>query len=414
MSGSARWALVLLAVSGSLVAQTQEQVLRDEIAVLRKQYEAQQNALMILEQRLRQLEAGDSRVAAAPSRPAPATVAPARTSTETAQGYGQSLRDSSEQPPSVEALYQEASGFFGGGRFSIEPGLTYSHYDTRQLFLNGFLALDAIFLGNLGVDEINADTFTFDLTGRLNWRQRWQFDINVPYIYRQTTYRSAGAGGASSTYSEQRVNESPSLGDISVGVAYKFLDEARGRPDAVVSLRVKAPTGKAPYGIKLDQVEGNDNLTVPESLPTGNGVWATTLGLSMVKTLDPAILFGNLAYTYNRAEQFDDISPQRGVRVPGEVKLGDYIQFGAGVAFALNERMSMSMSFSELINRRSRIRFEGTSWQAVNGSNANASYFNIGMTLAISDRLTLVPNLSVGLTPDSQDFSLSLKLPYYF
>ena len=124
MSGSARWALVLLAVSGSLVAQTQEQVLRDEIAVLRKQYEAQQNALMILEQRLRQLEAGDSRVAAAPSRPAPAMVAPARTSTEMAQGYGQSLRDSSEQPPSVEALYQEASGFFGGGRFSIEPTAT--------------------------------------------------------------------------------------------------------------------------------------------------------------------------------------------------------------------------------------------------------------------------------------------------
>ena len=402
--------VLLLAVTGNLMAQTSDQatVLRQELDLLRQRYEAQQNALMILEQRLRQLEGASS--AAAPVRLAAAN----QQQRQDAAGYGQSLRDNAEPPPSVEALYQEASGFFGGGSFSLEPGLTYSHYDTRQLFLNGFLALDAIFLGNIGVDEINADTFTFDLTARYNWRQRWQFDINIPYIYRETTYRSAGAGGASSTYSEQVVEGGPKLGDISFGVAYKFLDEQPGRPDAVFSLRVKAPTGDDPYGIKLDQVPGNDNLTVPESLPTGNGVWSATAGISLVKTLDPAVMFANLAYTHNFDEDFDDISAQRSVEVPGSVKLGDYFQFGLGLAFALNERMSLSMSFSELISRSSRIRYDGGGWQTVNGSDANAAYFNIGMTLAASDRLTVVPNLSMGLTPDAPDFSLSLKFPYYF
>nr|WP_090276351.1 hypothetical protein [Halopseudomonas litoralis] len=397
------------------MAQTSEEsALRQEIELLRQRYEAQQNALMILEQRLRQIE-GASSAAAPTARTASPRVASASQGTgNAASGYGQSLRDDNEQAPSVEALYQEASGFFGGGSFSIEPGLTYSHYDTRQLFLNGFLALDAIFLGNIGVDEINADTFTFDLTARYNWRQRWQFDVNVPYIYRETTYRSAGAGGASTTFSEQVVEGGPKLGDISFGVAYKFLDESPGRPDAVFSLRVKAPTGDHPYGIKLNQSPDNDNLTVPESLPTGNGAWSATAGISLVKTLDPAVVFGNLAYTHNFAEDFSDISAQREIEVPGSVKLGDYFQFGLGMAFALNERMSLSISFSELISRSSRIRYDGGNWQTVDGSDANAAYFNIGMTLAASDRLTVVPNLSMGLTPDAPDFSLSLKFPYYF
>src|SRR5690554_893956 len=162
--------LACMAASVPAVAQTEEE-LRREVEVLRQRYEAQQNALMILEQRLRQLEGASS--AAAPATAAPARVAAASQGQGgSAAGYGQTLRDNAEPPPSVEALYQEASGFFGGGSFSLEPGFTYSHYDTRQLFLNGFLALDAIFLGNIGVDEINADTFTFDLTARYNLRQR--------------------------------------------------------------------------------------------------------------------------------------------------------------------------------------------------------------------------------------------------
>lgn len=408
--------LLSLTIAGQVVAQDSEnEALRQEMEVLRQRYEAQQNALMVLEQRLRQLE-GSSSAAARPAQRPAATQVASNTSASTAggTGYGQTLRDDSEQAPSVEALYQEASGFFGGGRFSLEPGFTYSHYDTRQLFLNGFLALDAIFLGNLGVDEINADTFTFDLTARYNWRQRWQFEVNVPYIYRETTYQSAGAGGSSTTFSEATVKGDPDLGDISFGLSYKFLDEGPSRPDAVLSLRVKAPTGKHPYGIKLQRQEDNDNLNIPDTLPTGNGVWSATAGLAVIKTLDPAVVFANLSYTHHFEKDFSDISPQEGARVPGTVNLGDHFQFGLGMAFALNERMSMSMSFSELISRSSRIKYEGGGWQTVSGSDANAAYFNIGMTMAVTDRLTAVPNLSIGLTPDAPDFSLSLKFPYYF
>lgn len=314
-----------------LYAATDPQVeaLKQELMELKQRYQAQQNALMVLEQRVRQVE--ETPAAAPPRRLTKSPADPTRNGQAVAAGapgtagssYGQSLKEDSEPAPSVSNLYDEASGFFGGGKFSVETGLTYTHYDTRALTLNGFLALDSIFLGNINLDRIKADNWTLDLTARYNLAQRWQFDINVPVVYRESTYSSGGAGGAGPVTSDATVTRDPTIGDVNVGVAYKFLDESVNLPDAVVTLRVKAPTGKDPYGIKLVSDPTNDNLSVPEDLPTGNGVWAITPGISLVKTFDPAVLFGSLAYTYNMQDSFSDISPQVGSKVSGDVKLGD-------------------------------------------------------------------------------------------
>lgn len=414
--------LTALAPVNLLYAATDPQVeaLKQELMALKARYEAQQNALMVLEQRLRQVEE-------APPAPAPRrlTKSPAETVRggqtvaagapgTTGSSYGQSLKDDSEPAQSVSNLYDEASGFFGRGKFSVETGLTYTHYDTRALVLNGFLALDSIFLGNINLDRIKADNWTLDLTARYNLDQRWQFDINVPVVYRESTYSSGGAGGAGPVTSDATVTRDPTIGDVNVGVAYKFLDESESLPDAVVTLRVKAPTGKDPYGIKLINDPTNDNLSVPEDLPTGNGVWSITPGLSLVKTFDPAVLFGSLSYTYNMEDSFSDISPTVNTKVPGDVKLGDSWQIGAGIAFALNEKMSMSFSVSDQFASKSKIKPDGGDWQSVPNSDYNAANFNIGMTFAATDNLTIVPNLSIGLTDDSPDFSFSLKFPYYF
>lgn len=382
--------------------------LQQELLELRQRYDEQQKALMVLEQRVREVEAQ-------PAVPQPQRLARSPSSTsQPASGYGESLREDQTPARSVENIYDKASGFFGEGTFSLETGLTYSHYDTRQLGLNGLLLLDAIFLGNINVDQINSDNYTLDMTGRYNLGNRWQFDLNVPVVYRESTYESAGAGGSTQQISSETVTGDPRIGDVSVGVSYKFLDEGAGIPDAVFSLRVKAPTGEDPYGIKLVQSPNNDNLSVPVDLPTGNGVWSITPGISVVKTVDPAVLFGNLSYTYNLEESFDDISPTQNQKVGGKVRLGNWFQYGLGMAFALNERMSLSFSYSQLISQKSKIKPDGGDWQTVSSSDANAAYFNIGMTYALSDKLTMVPNLSIGLTPDSPDFSFSLKFPYYF
>lgn len=403
---------------------TDVETLKQELLELKQRYDVQQKALMVLEQRVRQVE--DQPATPQPKRLVRSPATPANKSsgvavassdgrtTGTGSSYGQSLKDDSQPAQSVSNLYDEASGFFGGGKFSLETGITYAHYDTNQLILNGFLALDSIFLGNIGIDKIKADNWTLDLTGRYNFDQRWQVDLNVPVIYRETTYSSAGAGNSTSQISEVSEKRDPTLGDINAGIAYKFLDETADTPDAIFTLRLKAPTGKEPYGIKLHTSSQNDSLSTPESLPTGNGVWSLTPGLSLIKTIDPAVLFGSIAYTYNMEESFGDISPTQDTKVPGKVKLGDTFQIGAGIAFALNEKMSMSFSVSDLIAMKSKIKQQGQGWETVSNSDANAGYFNIGMTMAVSDKLTIVPNLSIGLTNDAPDFTFSLKFPYYF
>ena len=402
-------------------ADPQVEALKQELIELKRRYEAQQQALMVLEQRVRQVE--EAPAAAPPKRlvKSPAegvkgaqTVASGAPGT-TGSSYGQALTADSEPAQSVSNLYDEASGFFGGGKFSFETGVTYTHYDTRALTLNGFLALDSIFLGSINLDRIKADNWTLDLTARYNLDNRWQFDVNVPVVYRESTYQSGGAqNGAAGVTSEKTVSKDPTLGDVNFGIAYKFLDESVNTPDAVLTLRVKAPTGEEPFGIKLRQVQDNTNLFVPDDLPTGNGVWSITPGISLVKTFDPAVLFGTLSYTHNLEESFDDISSTVNQKTPGKVKLGDSFQIGMGVAFALNEKMSMSFSFSDLIQRKSKLKEDGGDWQSVVSSDANAGYFNVGMTVAATDNLTIVPNLSIGLTDDAPDVTFSLKFPYYF
>jgi hypothetical protein len=401
--------------------------LKQELLELKQRYEMQQKALAVLEQRVRQVEdqpatPAPKRLAKSPADFKKGGTTVAGTGAAAASGgaggggssYGQSLKDDSAPAQSVSNLYNEASGFFGNGKFSFETGVTYARYDARQLTLNGFLALDSIFLGNINLDRIKSDNWTLDLTGRYNLDNRWQFDVNVPVIYRESTYQSGGAGNDATATSEGSVTRDPTIGDVNFGVAYKFLDETPNLPDAVVSVRVKAPTGKEPFGIKLVQQTTNDNLYVPESLPTGNGVWSITPGISLVKTFDPAVLFGSLSYTHNFEESFDDISSDVNQKVGGKVSLGDSFQLGVGVAFALNEKMSMSFSVSDLVQRKSKLKPNGGDWQSVVSSDANAGYFNVGMTIAASDNLTIVPNLAIGMTDDAPDFTFSLKFPYYF
>ncbi|MGK9546116.1 hypothetical protein O6486_24105, partial [Salmonella enterica subsp. enterica] len=63
------------------------------------------------------------------------TVAASGTGGATGSSYGQALKDDSAPAQSVSNLYNEASGFFGNGKFSFETGITYARYDARQLTL---------------------------------------------------------------------------------------------------------------------------------------------------------------------------------------------------------------------------------------------------------------------------------------
>jgi len=324
-------------------------------------------------------------------------------------------QDRKEPAPSeaVEAVARSEQGYFGD-RFSFEAGFTYTHFDEAQLNLSGFLALDAIFLGLISLDEITSDVFLTDFTARYGITDRIQIDVNVPWLYRHSNFQSGGAGGSAATLTETDVHDS-GLGDISMGVSYRLLRETIRRPDIVLNARVKAPTGRHPFGTELVVIEGSEgNLQVPESLSTGSGVWGASAGISLLKTLDPMVIFGSLTYFHNFKRHFDDLDEAPNDQ-PGSANIGDAIQYGLGVAYALNERSSLSMSFTQRVAERTRLRRDSTGlWRSVIGSQANVGIVNLGATFALTNRIALLTTLGIGMTRDAPDMTFSVRLPFSF
>jgi hypothetical protein len=84
------------------------------------------------------------------------------------------------------------------------------------------------------------------------------------------------------------------------------------------------------------------------------------------------------------------------------------------MALALNGKMAMTFSYSQLISQAARTRVQGGDWQKIIGSDANSSQFNLGLTYALSDHETMITSLGIGLSPDAPDFQINVKFPYTF
>lgn len=360
--------------------------------------------------------------AAAPPVQAPAAPVLAAAPASSAEQAGQAgTQEQAEQARSqslrsVDDVKQQQAALFNR-RLSVEAGLAYTRYDRKQLTLNGFLALDAIFLGNIGIENVESDTATLSLATRWGVTPRLTLSAEVPWIERKTVYQKGGAGGSAAAIAQQS-SSGGGLGDASVSANFKLLSERARWPETVLTAGITAPTGREPYGVDWRVIERDDDdfirFAVPGEQPTGNGVWQANLGVSMVKTADPAILFANFGYIYSQQGSFDDLDSNPDTVNPGDVKLGNVFYAGAGLAFAFNERTSLSLSYSGRFSARARTRYRGGEWTKVIGSDGNAGTLNLGMTYAINRHATLVTQLGVGLSPDAPDFSLSFKLPYAF
>lgn len=408
--------MTALAISPALAADTAAEsevlLLRKQLEELKAGYIRQAKAINILETRLRQVEGGvtppshpQQRQPAAPE----AVVKPQQPPRTQASAKEEKVVKKAPRSTSVSTVIQEEHGLFGQ-RFSVELGTTYSRFDRAQINLSGFLALDAIFLGRISVDEVTSDVLTTDLTARYGLTDRIQLDFNAPFLYRNSNFFKGNVGGETAGAAEGDVTLTQQLGDVNMGIFYQIYPESADWPDIVWNLRVKAPTGTEPYGIGTETLP--NGLEVPEELPSGNGVWAASTGLSFVRTLDPAVLFANINFFHNFVGDFDNIGGN--TPAPGSVDLGNAYQFGLGMAFALNERLSMNFSYTQRLTDKARTKVKGGNWTSIIGSDANIATLNIGVTYALTQHLTVVTNVGVGLTTDAPDVQLGIKLPYRF
>ena len=410
--------------------QAQVKALMEQLQSLKSSYAQEVRRLRELDVQVQALQArltGKAAAATIPAQASPAEPVVAQRQSDrrdvpgneaSEAGSVAEARQAQQQAPTrsmQDALLQEHAVF--DRKFTLESSLSYNRYDRKQLTLNGFLALDAIFLGNIAIENVESDSLTYNLAARYGVSPRLTLNLDVPYLGRQTVYQKGGAGGSAGAIAEER-SRGAGLGDISFSANYKLFAETANRPDTVLTLGITAPTGRAPYGIDWKVLERDSDqyirFAVPDKQPTGNGLWQANLGVSAVKTMDPAIVFANLGYIHSFSRRFGDIDTDPETRNPGEVKLGNAYYVGAGVAFAFNERTSLSLSFSDKLSAKASLRNRNSRWTKVIGSDANAATFNMGVTYALSQHTTLVTLLGIGLTPDAPDYSLTFKIPYMF
>lgn len=422
------WGVLLF----SLSAQAQEHAtpsLEDRVDNLTQKVDRQQREILSLKKRLYDLEmaqrgrgltgwdfaqvspkdgaAAASPAAAAPSDGGGATPAIGQTQQQ------QRVQSEEHRSPSEQAVVQREHAPLFNHKFTLDAGLSYGYYDRRNLALTGFLALDAIFLGNISLAETKANVWTFDVNARYGLTDRLNISLDVPYLYRNSNFISGGAGGASTALSDLS-KSSAAIGDVNATLFYQFVKESAAWPDIVGSLRVTAPTGTSPFGIKLVSAANNNNLIVPSKLPTGNGIWSLTAGISVLRTYDPIVVFASLAYTYNVPRSFADISTAQNVVQPAKVKLGDIIQFGAGIALALNDRAALSISYSTAISRASKTQAPGQGYATVPGSATNAASLTFGLNYAINKHWTFNGYFSAGMSPDAPNYVIGVRFPYTF
>lgn len=414
-------------VTSNVAAQESHSESNDaDIKALMAQLEALKASYAQEVRRLRELDmqvqAMQSRVSgkaatALPAAPAP-VIAENAAATAPGDGYASSVDEARQAKEdarrSVDDVKQQQSALFNR-RLTLENSVSYARYDRKQLTLNGFLALDAIFLGNIAIENVESDSLTYNFAARWGINPKLTLNLDVPYLARKTIYQKGGAGGSAAAIAQEETNGN-GIGDVTVSANYKLFPEGRRRPETVMTVGVTAPTGREPYGLDWKVIErDNDDFirfAVPAQQPTGNGVWQASLGLSAVKTADPAILFGNIGYIRSFQRSFDDIDANPDTINPGTVKLGNAYYFGAGVAFAFNERTSLSISFSDRLSARASTRFKGGQWTKIIGSDGNAGTLNFGVTYALTPHATIVSLLGIGLTPDAPDFSIAFKVPY--
>ncbi len=310
------------------------------------------------------------------------------------RAYGEEGKE--ERPPGQEAVLIEQGGVLLPPKtFIFEPGIQYSHTSRTRISISGFTLFEAIVLGRVISEDIKRDIITSFINLRYGLARNLQVEVKIPWMYRRD--REVFTSGSSSV--EHTVDDND-IGDIEASISYQIVREKGWVPDIVLNVRGKSRTGKDPYGLRTETVEGTQRLA---ELPTGSGHYGVSAGLTFVKSSDPAVLFFSVGYFYNFKRT---VGVQGGVDY-GKVKPGDSIEFGFGMAYALSERLSTSLSYQQRIGFKTK-----QNGSKVVNSDVNVGTVYIGISHVVTERASVSVSVGIGLTKDAPDVTLELRVPF--
>jgi hypothetical protein len=343
---------------------------RDDLQAALAQRDAE---IAALEKRVAALESEKAAVA----QPTPASVSAA--SSETAAAAPTTAAADTSGKDDDVALQALSRGLVQRGLLllspwsvEIAPSLAYNYTE-----LQGLVLVDT----PDGVSTVNDqrqrdDDIEGAITARVGMPWRSQLQVTAPYDWK----REASALGDGTVVTHTGAD----VGDVQVELSHQFVVESGWRPDVIGAIAWRFPTGSDPYRVSAAAVA------------TGLGTNEAIARVTVLKTIDPLVVFSTVAYGANLPykEQF------------GTVHAGDSIDWQLGGLLAVSPDTSLSFGLDQQFRFDTRVN-----GGAIAGSNGVAAVGQFGLDQVLSSRVALDLSLGIGLTRDAPSYSFMVSLP---
>lgn len=320
-----------------------------------------------------------------------------------------------QRPPEVAPLFEAPGVLTPRGKYILEPALQFGYSSSNRVALVGYTVIPALLIGLVDVREVKRNTFTGSITGRTGLSNRMEVEVRVPYVYRSdaTVSREIFTG----TATERVFNTSgKDLGDVEIGARYQLNNGGADKPYYIAGLRYKSTTGKDPFEVVTDCQTRciGENVTgtgLPLSLPTGSGFQSLQGSVTWLFPSDPAVFFGNLSYLHNFKRDNVQRLVRNNIREPlGELAPGAIIGFNFGMGLALNEKASLSLGYDH--STVGRMKQNG---RTVPGSvRTQLGTLLLGYSYRFNDKRSMSVAVGAGVTRDTPDVSLTVRMPFSF
>lgn len=318
-----------------------------------------------------------------------------------------------DRPPEVQQLFEQPGVLTQRGKYVFEPSLQFGYASSNRVALVGYTVIPALLIGLIDVREVKRNTLTGTLSMRTGLTNRLEVEAKLPYVYRSdaTVSRELFTGTA-----VERVFDTSgkNIGDIEVAARYQLNQGTAAKAFYIGGLRFKSRTGRDPFDVVTDCTtrcvgENATGTGLPLELPTGSGFYSLQPSATFLFPTDPAIFFGSVSYLYNFERKNVSRTVLNGEREAiGDLKAGDVAGFNFGMGLALNDKTSISIGYDH--SSVARMRQNGA--PVPSSVRTQLGTLVVGYSYRLDPKRTLNASVGVGVTRDTPDVSLTLRMPW--
>ena len=318
------------------------------------------------------------------------------------------------RPPAVAPIFEQPGVLTPVGKFVVEPSYQFGYSSVERVDLIGYTIIPAILIGLIDEREVRTTTQTAAVAFRYGLTNRLEVEFRVPYVYAgsDTTSREIFTGSAEDNVFTTRGH---GIGDIEATARYQFNDGGADSAYYLGWLRFKSRTGNDLFDVVTDCVTRCEQDTtgtgLPLTQPTGSGFYSLQPGMTWLYPSDPVVFFGNVSYLHNFPRYGVSLNLlNAGKEYIGKVSVGDVVDTSVGMGLALNEKASISLGYDQ-----SFVGITKEAGRTVPGSVKTVlGTLLLGGSYKLNDKRTLNFTLGVGVTRDTPDATVTVRVPMLY